>query len=43
MKAHIIVKPEVYILYSIYCWQDRLGYPGSIMMHKLVEKKLSRY
>jgi len=34
MKAHIIVNQKF-----TNCWQDRLGYPGSIMMQKLVEKK----
>lgn len=35
MEAHNIVNQKF-----TNCWQDRLGYPGSIMMHKLVEKKL---
>jgi hypothetical protein len=33
MEAHIIVNQKFTNL-----WQDRLGYPGSTMMQKLVEK-----
>jgi len=29
-------KLEVYILYYIFRWQDRRGYPRSIMMQKIV-------
>jgi hypothetical protein len=34
MEAHIIVNQKF-----TNRWQDRLGYPRSIMMQKLVEKK----
>ena len=34
IEAHIIVNQKFTNL-----WQHRLGYPGSIMMHKLVGKK----
>jgi len=33
METHIIVNQKF-----INCWQDQLGYPGSIMMQKLVKK-----
>jgi len=33
IEAHIIVNQKF-----TNCWQDRLGYPGSIMMQKLVKK-----
>ena len=41
MEARIIVNQK--FTYLIYCWQDRWGYPGSIMMYKLVGKNYYGY
>ena len=37
MKSYTVIKDKLYDLKFCMLWHDRLGHPGSIMMHRIIE------